>query len=557
MKKLSLSFLWIFFCATFSFAQDDAILDSMEVYFKLDKAVLKAESKASIDSAISKYKERILKLRVTGHTCDLGGNNYNMGLSERRAQAAHEYVTSTYTDIAEKTELFFYGEKEQRYDERDLNRRVHVLLYLEDDDRDTLIQNNCAEAFIEKGTYKPAKNKNIAFSLNYFDTKQKVQSNNISIEDNTGRKLLFNSIAYYSAKVDGNEATANKAIKIKLPLVKENKAGFTLYRGEDNGGKIVWKNTGKPCEVTAGCEKGTYNFDLQGSGYCACAQPRACEEDCNDDPFGGLENPNLKAANIKYSAEQTVAEFANGTYADLAGVSVIDDNKLEEDLDLCTQFKYGLTTKDWFPAYDNVNGKVKKNIIIKSSAKPNGGKTTRLYVAKDKVADMKAPILLKGATTSKGYMKWGKEAIKPTTCLGTVNCDFYVFDVPASTGYKLAEWSDKKVEQAPASYTLKIRLLKGCEVFVGNKKTGYVYKAKNVNRSGKVRTKEFEIRDFENASDIVVLARNNTKKTPRYQEVNLTDLKFKKKKSGKIYIMRRLKFKKIDNFENIPLSKCK
>ena len=554
MKKLSLSFLWIFFCATFSFAQDDAILDSMEVYFKLDKAVLKAESKASIDSAISKYKERILKLRVTGHTCDLGGNNYNMTLSERRAQVAHEYLTATYTDLAEKTELFFYGEKELRYDDRDLNRRVHVLLYLEDDDRDTLIKSNCAEAFIEKGTYKPAKNKDIAFTLNYFDTKAKVQGNNISIEDNAGRKLLFNSIAFYSAKVNGANAKANKTIKIKLPLVKETKAGFTLYRGEDKAGKIVWKNTGKPCEVTAGCENGTYNFDLQGEGYCACAQPRACQEDCNYDPFGGLENPDLKAANIKYSAEQTVAQFATGTYADLSGVTVVDDNKLESDLTLCEQFKYSLTTKDWYPAYNNVNGTVKKNILINSSAKPNGGKTTRLYVAKSKVSDMTAPILLRGTTTSKGYIKWGKEPIKPTECLGTVNCEYYVYDVPATNGYKLAQWSDKKVEEAPATHKLKVRLLKGCEVFVGNKKTGVVYKAKNATRKGKVRSKEFEIKDFENASDMVVFVKSNRKKK-RFQEVNLSELKFKKK--AKIYIVRRLKFKKTADFETIEFTKCK
>ena len=113
MRKLFLGCCIALFCSTLSFGQADAIKDSLEVFFDLDKATLKEESTTAINANFEKYKGRLLKMRVAGHTCDIGSDNYNMGLSEKRAQAAFEFI-QTLGEYQDKCELFFYGEKEQK-----------------------------------------------------------------------------------------------------------------------------------------------------------------------------------------------------------------------------------------------------------------------------------------------------------------------------------------------------------------------------------------------------------------------------------------------------------
>ena len=63
------------------------------VTFELDRAVLRSESKPVLDFAAEQLRgctdRRIV---VEGHTCDLGSDDYNVGLSERRAAAVREYL---------------------------------------------------------------------------------------------------------------------------------------------------------------------------------------------------------------------------------------------------------------------------------------------------------------------------------------------------------------------------------------------------------------------------------------------------------------------------------
>lgn len=554
MKKLFLGCFLILCSATLSFGQEEAIKDSMEVFFKLDKANLLDESTEAITAAFEKNKERILKVRVAGHTCDLGSDNYNMGLSEKRANSAFEYVKTLGDSYQEKTELFFYGEKEQKYDTREENRRVFVLFYLEDDDRDTIIKKDCAEAFIEKGTYKPTKTKKSAFELNYFTNSKVLKTNNISINDTEGRKLYFNSVVYFKASFEGAELAAKKVVKIKMPLVNEHKEGYTFYEGQEQGGNIVWKNTGKPCQLTDGADCKTYDFDWMNSGYCACAMQRECEEDCNADAFSGVDRPDLTAANIRYSAEKTTAEFEDGTYASLDGVTVIDDNNKEEDLDVCEQFEYGITTNDWFPNKHKM--KDLKNIIIKSETAP-GSKTTRLYLKKESLSDLNEPVILVGDRHTKGYAKYADNIVSPTPCLGSVNCEYIVYDVPSTGVYKVGEWnSGAGKPKTEDKWVLKVRLLKESVVFVGNKKTGEVYKAKNATRKDKTRPKEYVIYNCDNVGDLVVYVQNSTKpKFKLYQEAAVSELKYKK--AANMYIMRRVKFNKVQDFSEAQFTKCK
>ena len=72
----------------------------------------------------------------------------------------------------------------------------------------------------------------------------------------------------------------------------------------------------------------------------------------------------------------------------------------------------------------------------------------------------------------------GNETISPTTCLGEVNCDYLVYDVPATGYYKLCEWSDKDKPKLEES-DVEDSSLKSSNVFVGNKTNNYVYMAGN------------------------------------------------------------------------------
>src|SRR5689334_3096874 len=65
--------------------------------FDFDKAVLRPEGKAAIDSEIISKLRDVQKLElvlVTGHTDRIGTQQYNQRLSERRADAVRDYLVS-------------------------------------------------------------------------------------------------------------------------------------------------------------------------------------------------------------------------------------------------------------------------------------------------------------------------------------------------------------------------------------------------------------------------------------------------------------------------------
>ncbi|HVJ73886.1 MAG TPA: OmpA family protein, partial [Casimicrobiaceae bacterium] len=65
--------------------------------FDFDKAVLKPEGKAAIDSEIISKLAQVQRLElvlVTGHTDRIGTQAYNQKLSERRADAVRDYLVS-------------------------------------------------------------------------------------------------------------------------------------------------------------------------------------------------------------------------------------------------------------------------------------------------------------------------------------------------------------------------------------------------------------------------------------------------------------------------------
>ena len=77
--------------------------------------------------------DRNIKIKIVGHTCDLGTDNYNFKLSEKRALTAQTYLLSR---NAEKNQMTaqWKGEKEPMFanineKNRSKNRRVQIIFY--------------------------------------------------------------------------------------------------------------------------------------------------------------------------------------------------------------------------------------------------------------------------------------------------------------------------------------------------------------------------------------------------------------------------------------------
>ncbi len=65
------------------------------IHFQLNKAVLTEEGKAELDKLADQLNaSKEFELVISGHTCSVGTEEYNMGLSEKRAQAVVKYLLS-------------------------------------------------------------------------------------------------------------------------------------------------------------------------------------------------------------------------------------------------------------------------------------------------------------------------------------------------------------------------------------------------------------------------------------------------------------------------------
>jgi OOP family OmpA-OmpF porin len=104
----------------------------VNVTFAFDKAVLTADDKAQLDALGTKLQTaRDYILEVTGGTDSTGDPQYNYQLSQRRADAAANYLQSTYNIPPHKFYLVGIGKDQQIADDktregRAQNRRVDI-----------------------------------------------------------------------------------------------------------------------------------------------------------------------------------------------------------------------------------------------------------------------------------------------------------------------------------------------------------------------------------------------------------------------------------------------
>jgi peptidoglycan-associated lipoprotein len=68
-------------------------LDFGPIYYELDSATLKPESRAMLEQVAEALRQRPeAQVTVAGHTCELGTTEYNLALGQRRAAAVRDYL---------------------------------------------------------------------------------------------------------------------------------------------------------------------------------------------------------------------------------------------------------------------------------------------------------------------------------------------------------------------------------------------------------------------------------------------------------------------------------
>jgi len=103
-----------------------------DVTFDFDKSDIRAEASADLQQVIAVLNDAEIfsELLISGHTCDMGADEYNLGLSERRADSVRDYLQQNgLKDVVVRTEGL--GEAQPRLPNssepnRSRNRRVDI-----------------------------------------------------------------------------------------------------------------------------------------------------------------------------------------------------------------------------------------------------------------------------------------------------------------------------------------------------------------------------------------------------------------------------------------------
>ena len=104
-----------------------------DILFAFDSSVIRQSAKPTLARIVQALNENADEtIHIEGHTCDIGTEQYNMGLSQRRAQAVREYLVNSGVSASRITTEAF-GESEplvpnENEAARQLNRRVEITI---------------------------------------------------------------------------------------------------------------------------------------------------------------------------------------------------------------------------------------------------------------------------------------------------------------------------------------------------------------------------------------------------------------------------------------------
>lgn len=105
--------------------------------FQINSAEINSDYKDDLTAAASVFQNYPdTNILIEGHTDDSGPEEFNMKLSEKRAQAVADYLVSQGID-ASRLEIKWYGETQPKYENdeenRAKNRRVELAIYANED----------------------------------------------------------------------------------------------------------------------------------------------------------------------------------------------------------------------------------------------------------------------------------------------------------------------------------------------------------------------------------------------------------------------------------------
>ena len=100
------------------------------VQFAFDSDVINSESAAVLDELANMLRNESRQVEIGGHTCNIGSAEYNMGLSQRRANAVKNYLVQRGIPASSLTAKG-YGLTQPKFDNRTeegrrLNRRAEI-----------------------------------------------------------------------------------------------------------------------------------------------------------------------------------------------------------------------------------------------------------------------------------------------------------------------------------------------------------------------------------------------------------------------------------------------
>ncbi|MBN1755745.1 carboxypeptidase regulatory-like domain-containing protein [bacterium] len=104
------------------------------IYFDLDKATIKPESRPTLDEAIKILKDNPdIRVKIEGHTDSQGSDDYNMGLSQRRADSVKSYLVTQGNIDASRIQSIGMGEgypiaSNDNEEGRSMNRRIEFIV---------------------------------------------------------------------------------------------------------------------------------------------------------------------------------------------------------------------------------------------------------------------------------------------------------------------------------------------------------------------------------------------------------------------------------------------
>ena len=107
-----------------------------DIHFDFDRYSLRAGAARVLDEVVAALGEDPdLQIQIEGHTCNIGTNEYNLALGDRRASSVQEYLTTRGVP-AGRLQTISYGEERPAHDNvreetRRLNRRAALVVRLQ------------------------------------------------------------------------------------------------------------------------------------------------------------------------------------------------------------------------------------------------------------------------------------------------------------------------------------------------------------------------------------------------------------------------------------------